>query len=142
MAEAGAPPAAVPMIAYENGPAAMDWLATAFGFVERERMVNDDGVLDHGEMALDDAVIMMATPSPDYQGPRRHREHCEAAAAWSTVPYVIDGVLVAVADLDAHYARAKAAGAMILSEPTDNPYGRSYRVEDIEGHRWMFLQRT
>jgi uncharacterized glyoxalase superfamily protein PhnB len=30
-------PAVVPMLAYENGPAAMDWLARAFGFRERMR---------------------------------------------------------------------------------------------------------
>ncbi|MCA5894626.1 hypothetical protein LEP48_14900 [Isoptericola sp. NEAU-Y5] len=36
--------------------------------------------------------------------------------------------------------RAAAAGATLLSEVETNPYGRSYRVEDLEGHRWMFMQ--
>ena len=31
----------VPMIAYENGPAAMDWLVKAFGFSELDRRVED-----------------------------------------------------------------------------------------------------
>ena len=55
-------------------------------------------------------------------------------------PWVVDGIQVEVEDVDAHFARAKAAGAVILSEPRDNPAGRLYRAEDPEGHRWMFIQ--
>jgi PhnB protein len=51
---------------------------------------------------------------------------------------VVDGVQVTVEDVDAHFARARAAGARLLSEPEDSPHGRLYRVEDVEGHRWMF----
>jgi uncharacterized glyoxalase superfamily protein PhnB len=54
---------------------------------------------------------------------------------------VIDGVLVFVDDLDAHYEQAKSAGATILTEPEDGPPSRRYRAEDLEGHRWMFMQR-
>jgi PhnB protein len=53
---------------------------------------------------------------------------------------VIDRVLVYIADADAHYARALAAGAIILTPPADEGIGRLYRAEDPEGHRWMFLQ--
>jgi uncharacterized glyoxalase superfamily protein PhnB len=134
-------PDVVPMLAYADGVAAMEWLAAAFGFTERTRMVEDDGTLSHGELEAGDAVIMLATPSPHYEGPRRHREHCEAARRWSEVPWVVDGVLVYVDDVDAHCARARAAGAVILTEPEDGFPGRRYRAEDLEGHRWMFLQR-
>ena len=53
---------------------------------------------------------------------------------------MVDGVFVAVDDIDAHYARARAGGATILSELEDNPGigQRQYRAEDVEGHRWMF----
>jgi uncharacterized glyoxalase superfamily protein PhnB len=129
----------VPMIAYEDGNAAMDWLIKAFGFVEADRRVSADGRLTHGELEVGDGIIMLATPTPDYQGPKHHRENCEAARKWSSVPYIIDGVLVQVDDLEAHCARARAAGAAILSEPQTSGDGRfSYRAEDIEGHRWMF----
>jgi uncharacterized glyoxalase superfamily protein PhnB len=131
----------VPMLDYADGPAAMDWLARAFGFVERTRMLDDDGRLSHGEMVAGDGVIMMGTATPAYEGPRAHREHCERARAWSEVPYVIDGVLVYIDDVDAHADRARAAGATILSQPEDGFPSRRYRVEDIEGHRWMFMQR-
>jgi uncharacterized glyoxalase superfamily protein PhnB len=129
----------VPMIAYEDGNAAMDWLIKAFGFVEADRRVSADGRLTHGELEVGDGMIMLATPTPDYQGPKHHRENCEAARKWSSVPYIIDGVLVQVDDLEVHCARARAAGAVILSEPQTSGDGRfSYRAEDIEGHRWMF----
>jgi PhnB protein len=129
------------MIAYEDGISALEWLERTFGFRERTRMVEPDGRLSHGEMEAGEGVIMVATPSPEYEGPRRHRERCEAARRWSTVPWVIDGVLVYVPDVDAHYERAKRAGAVILIEPEDGFPGRRYRAEDLEGHRWMFLQR-
>jgi len=129
----------IPMLAYEDGPAAMDWLAEAFGFREVERRV-EDGRLTHGEMDTGGGVVMMATPSLHYHGPKRHREECETAMAWHDVPYIIDGVLVSVDDVDAHFERAKAAGATILSEPGANPDGKRYRAEDLEGHRWMFMQ--
>jgi uncharacterized glyoxalase superfamily protein PhnB len=131
----------VPMLAYADGPAAMDWLAEAFGFQEVTRMLDPDGRLAHGEMTAGRGLIMLATPTPLYEGPRRHREQCERARAWSQVPWVIDGVLVYVDDVDAHYDRAMRAGATILSAPEDGFPGRRYRAEDLEGHRWMFLQR-
>jgi PhnB protein len=132
----------VPMIAYENGVAALDWLSRAFGFRERMRMLGKDGRLAHGEMEAGDGVIMLATPTPDYESPRRHRETCERARRWSTVPWVIDGVLVYVAVVDAHFERAKREGATILSELEDGFPGRRYRAEDLEGHRWMFIAAT
>ena len=104
-------------------------------------MLGNDGRLSHGEMQAGEGVIMLATPTPDYQGPRRHRAECEPAQKWSRVEYIVDGVLVYVDDVNAHYQRAKQRGATILSEPESDDYGRRYRAEDIEGHRWMFLQR-
>jgi uncharacterized glyoxalase superfamily protein PhnB len=131
----------IPMLDYENGPAAMDWLSEAFGFVEVGRIIGEDGLLAHGEMRVGSGHIFLATATPAYESPRHHREHCAHARAWSVVPWVIDGVLVYVDDVDAHYAQAVRAGAYILSEPENGPPGRRYRVEDLEGHRWMFMQR-
>lgn len=134
-------PGVIPMIAYEDGAAALDWLARAFGFRERTRMTGNDGRISHAEMETDEGLIMLATPTPDYESPRHHRERCDRARQWSAVPYVIDGVLVYVSDIGVHYERAKLAGARILSELETEDYGRRYRAEDLEGHRWMFLQR-
>ena len=137
-------PAIIPMIAYEDGIAAIDWLSKAFGFRERKeaRHLWPDGRLSHAEMEAGNGLIMLATPTPDYESPRHHRETCERARKWSVVPWIIDGVLVYVYDLDAHYERARAAGATILSAIEDGPPGRRYRAEDLEGHRWFFFERN
>jgi uncharacterized glyoxalase superfamily protein PhnB len=132
----------VPMIAYEDGNAAMDWLIEAFGFVEADRRISPKGDLTHGELQVGDGIIMLATPTPDYQGPKKHREHCEVARKWSSVPYIIDRVLVQVDDVEAHCARARSVGAVILSEPQTTEHGRFYRAEDVEGHRWMFEEKA
>jgi uncharacterized glyoxalase superfamily protein PhnB len=129
----------IPFIAYEDAATAMDWLVQAFGFTERDR-ITEDGVVGHGELELAGGTVFLAQPTPEYESPRRHAETCEAARRWQQVPWVIDGVYVGVDDVDAHYERSKAAGATILSEPEDTPHGRQYRVEDLEGHRWMFAQ--
>ena len=130
------------MLAYEDGASASDWLVEAFGFEERMRHTDDDGTVTHAELDTGSGTIMLSTPTPDYVSPRRLRELSEDARKMSEVEYVIDGVLVQVDDVDAHFAHAKEAGARILSEPEDVPsFGvRHYRVEDPEGHRWMFSQ--
>jgi uncharacterized glyoxalase superfamily protein PhnB len=132
-------PSVIPMISYENGIAALEWLSSAFGFRETARMTTADGRLSHGEMKAGNGLIMLASPTPDYQGPKRHRETCDQARKWSAVPWIIDGVLVYVDDLEAHFNRAKAAGATILSDIEEGPPGRRYRAEDLEGHRWFFF---
>ena len=109
--------AVIPMLAYENGR------------------------LTHGELDTGGGVVMLATPSLHYHGPKHHREECEVAKSWHDVPYIIDGVLVYVDDVDAHFEQAKAAGATMLSPVEGTGDGKRYRAEDLEGHRWMFMQR-
>ncbi len=135
-------PTIVPMVAYEDAATAIDWLVRAFGFRERkgERIKDRDGRITHAELRLGKGRVFLATPTPDYQGPKHHRDTCEAARRWSAVPWVIDGLLVHVDDVARHFARATSAGATLLSDLEDQPYGRLYRAEDVEGHRWMFLQ--
>jgi uncharacterized glyoxalase superfamily protein PhnB len=131
-----------PMISYEDPGAAADWLVRAFGFEERFRIAEPDGRVTHVDLALGDGAVMLGCPSPEYRSPRRHAEECDQAARWLASPYVVDGVHVYVDDVDAHYAEAVAAGANALSKPADAPQGdRLYRVEDLEGHRWMFATR-
>jgi PhnB protein len=134
--------AVVPMLTYEDARAALAWLADAFGFREQtdQRYENEDGSIGHAQLEAGGGLIMLASGSGGYESPRRHRETCESAARWSKVPWVIDGVLVEVDDVGSHFARARAAGARLLSELEEHPYGRLYRVEDLEGHRWMFIQ--
>jgi uncharacterized glyoxalase superfamily protein PhnB len=135
-------PSVVPMLAYEDAEAAIRWLERTFGFREQRRISGPEGRIEHAELGAGRGVIMLASAPPHYLSPRRLRDVFEPARTWSAVPWVINGVLVMVDDLDTHFRRAKEAGAVILSEPEDGPPARRYRAEDLEGHRWMFMQRT
>src|SRR2546428_1616884 len=84
-------PDVIPMIAYEDGLKAMDWLASAFGFKERARMLDDGGRLSHGEMQAGDGVVMLGTPTPGYQAPPHHPEACRPAPEWATRPHHLRG---------------------------------------------------
>jgi uncharacterized glyoxalase superfamily protein PhnB len=101
----------------------------------------EDGTIGHAEVEMGGEAIMLATPNREYQSPKTHRQSCDAAARWLDNPWVIDGVLVEVDDLDAHHAHAVEAGANVIRPPEDGPDGRLYTAEDPEGHRWMFQQR-
>ncbi len=130
----------VPMLSYEDGDAAMDWLIRAFGFVEKERWLDESGRLTHGELSIAGQVIMLAAPTPQYQSPKSVRANYPPAAEWSQVPYIFNGVLVYVEDVEEVFKMAVAAGATILSQLEDGFPGRRFRVEDLEGHRWFFMQ--
>lgn len=131
-------PAAVPMPTYEDVGAASAWLCQAFGFKEEQRFTDREGKVNTAVLTVPGGGVLLLGGMPGYQSPRRHRETCEAARRWHQVPYIVDGVLVTVDDVDRHCERARAAGAEVLTEPEDTPHGRNYRVEDLEGHRWMF----
>jgi uncharacterized glyoxalase superfamily protein PhnB len=122
---------------YDDAAKAIDWLGRAFGFETRLKVDGDDGGVVHSELVFGDGVVMVASVS---RGPRR------------ASPRSIDGantqsLFAYVDDVEAHCARARAAGAKILSEPKTTDYGaewwadRGYEAEDLEGHRWYFAQR-
>jgi uncharacterized glyoxalase superfamily protein PhnB len=134
-------PGVIPMLSYENCAAALEWLARAFGFRELARLPERNGKIGHAEMDTGHGVIMLASGPAGYQSPATRCREYEAIRNCLTVPWVVDGVLVYVDGVDAHHERAHNAGAKILSPPEDAPYGRLYRAEDVEGHRWMFMQR-
>jgi uncharacterized glyoxalase superfamily protein PhnB len=127
------------MLSYEDVAGAADWLVRAFGFEESDR-IEHEGEVVHVELRLGSGAVMLGRPGDSYVNPKRLREQSEAAAQMYAVPWVVDGVWAAVDDVDSHYERARAAGATLLSAIEDGPGGRLYRVEDHEGHRWMFAQ--
>jgi uncharacterized glyoxalase superfamily protein PhnB len=52
----------ITMISYEDGFAALEWLAKVFGFREHIRMVGTNGELTHREMEAGEGIITLATP--------------------------------------------------------------------------------
>lgn len=135
-------PDIIPMLSYEDGIVAMDWLCRVFGFTEQTRWVDHTGRLSHGELTMGEGVIMLASPTPLYESQRKHREYCKATDEWLQVPYVINGVLVYVDDVLSHFEKAKSLGARILSDIETGGPGTRYRAEDLEGQRWMFMERA
>jgi PhnB protein len=129
-----------PMLSYEDGNAAIEWLCKAFGFLKKEQLKDKEGNLSHGEVELSGQKIMLATPSSKYISPGRLRDMVREVADMYDTPYIIDGVLVYVDNIEKHFLTAKENGAIILSGiETDFP-GKRYRAEDPEGHRWMFME--
>ena len=123
-------PRITPYLLYEDVAASLAWLSDTFGFRERMRIPGPDGAITHAEMELADGVIMMGCPGPDYRGPRK-------------LGQVTQQLYVYVDDVDAHFERARKAGAVILAEPEDQFYGdRRYGAEDPEGHHWYFAEHV
>ncbi len=114
-----------PYIFYRDVPAALDWLARAFGFTEEMRHATPSGM--HAQMTLDGQRIMMGSGHQDSR--MRSARDTEAAT---------QGIFVYLADVDAHYERARAAGAEIVHPPRDESYGRTYTARDLDGHPWFF----
>jgi uncharacterized glyoxalase superfamily protein PhnB len=136
-------PRIVPMVSYEDIGAAAEWLCSAFGFRERLRYTADDGTLSHVQLELEDGLIMLGNPEGLYVSPKRLAETCEPVRRVLETPYVSDGLHVYVGDVSAHFERARRAGAQILSELEETPFGDvHYRAEDPEGHRWLFAEHV
>ena len=129
----------VPMLSYEDGAAAMDWLMRVFGFEERIRWIDEEGKLSHGELAMGGAVVMLASGPEGYECPRRLGENYAPAKLWQRSPYIINGVLVHVPEVDGLYERCQRLGARVLGGIEDGEPGRRFRVEDLEGQRWFFM---
>jgi PhnB protein len=113
---------------YQDVRSALKWLSKAFGFKRSGPSNTRDGKIVHAAMQFGDAMVMMGDPGPKYRTSKRtmHRTHC---------------LHVSVGDVDAHYARARRAGARIIAELEDTPFGaRRYGAEDLEGHHWYFSQ--
>jgi len=117
----------VPYLAYGDAPAAIEFLHRAFGFEERFRMPMPDGRVGHAEVAYNGHAVMLASACKElgFVSPR------DLAGVHSQTHIRVD-------EVDAHYERAKAAGATIATAPEDQYGARSYRAMDPEGHRWIF----
>jgi uncharacterized glyoxalase superfamily protein PhnB len=127
---------------YEHPRAAIDFLVQAFGF-EAQVVIEESGTVVHSQLVLPGGLVMVG----GLASPMRPGE------TWRRSPKQIGGgntqaLFIYVDDADAHCARARAAGAKIVSEPKTVDYGkewwsdRGYEAEDPEGHHWYFAHRV
>ena len=120
--------AVIPVLVYEDIEAAHDYLVGTFGFTSGGLHRLDDGTVVHAEVRNGDTAIWLH---------RVTAEHEMASPRHAATSH--GGLTVIVPDVDAHYARTKAAGARIDGAPTDQDYGlREYGARDPENHRWWF----
>lgn len=113
-----------PALRYQDAPAAIEWLVTAFGFEKQAVFANPDGGIAHAQLQIGPAVVGLSSA------------HRTPGNPWSQVK---QGIYVHVDDVDAHHARAAAAGAAIVSPLKDMDYGsREYGARDVDGHLWGF----
>ena len=128
-------PSISPALFYDDAAAAIEWLEKAFGFATRLKVEDGAGGIVHSELELGDGLVMVASAQEKSRSPR------------SQGGVNTQSLFVYVSDVDAHFARARANGATIVSEPTVRDYGddhwtdRGYEALDCEGHRWWFAQR-
>ena len=116
---------------YQDPKAALAWLEMAFGFELVLLLEDADGAVAHSQMEFGDSYVMIGQEwSTDHRSPKS-----VGGKNTQTVHIQLD------TDIDAHFERAKAAGAVIDAEPTTQFYGdRTYRCRDLEGHIWTVSQ--
>lgn len=118
-------PNVFPCMKYRDAPAAIEWLGRAFGFEPSLVVPGEGGSVAHAELRNGAGMVMCGSAqAPDSANP------------WTAAAF---GIYVRVDDVDAHHARAVAAGAEVVRPPADTDYGaREYSVRDLEGRLWSF----
>ena len=121
-------PRVLPRLRYEDVSSAITWLTEVFGVREHLRWADKTGLVQHAEIRMGDVFVELSAAHDEYETPKR-------LGKWS------QSLIVLVDDVDAHHAKARAAGADIITEPEDMPWGlRQYAADDLAGHRWEFAQ--
>src|SRR5579863_8266358 len=117
----------LPHIVYRDVVAAIGWLNQTFGFVEHYRYGNP---ANGAQMHLGDAWIMLRQSRPGSGSPAQ-------------LGCATQSLTVFVEDVEAHFERTKSAGAKIVEELHETPYGElQYGAEDLDGHHWLFSRHA
>ncbi len=131
-------------IYYDEPAQAIDWLCRVLGFEVRLKVVGESGRIEHSELLLGEAVVMVAQAGPNPKLPRMPRGASPASLGGA----ITQGVMLYVDDIEAHHARAVAAGAAVIDDLQLHDYGpdywadRSYGALDSEGHLWWISERV
>ena len=119
-----------PALRYRDAQGAIAWLCKALGFERRAVYEDGEGGIAHAQLTLGNGLIMVSSARDDAWGQRMAQ------------PDEIGGretqcCCLTVADVDAHYQRAIAAGAEIIEPLEAKDYGgKGYACLDPEGHLW------
>lgn len=115
-----------PYITVRGAAAALEFYKTALGATEVMRFDMPDGSVAHAEIQIGDSKVMLGDENPDFGNK-------SPQALGGTA----GGMCVYVADCDAVFNKAVAAGATVMKPLADQFYGdRSGTVIDPFGHAW------
>jgi uncharacterized glyoxalase superfamily protein PhnB len=122
----------IPCLRYRDAPSAIAWLCRAFGFERHLVVPGEGGTIAHAEISFGNGMIMLGSVK-ESEFDRLMKQPDQIGGGETQTPYVI------VADADALYARARAAGAEIVLDIKDEDYGgRGFSCRDLEGRLWNF----
>jgi uncharacterized glyoxalase superfamily protein PhnB len=122
----------IPSLRYRNALKAIDWLCDTFGF-QKHAVYADGDTVHHAQLTFGNGMIMIGSVAAGSAWSDRFVQPDEVGGRETQCPCVI------VTDADAHFARAKAAGAEIIDTLEEKEYGgKGYSCRDIEGHLWWF----
>ncbi len=119
-----------PSLTVRDAAAALDFYTLALGAEVLFSMPEPSGKVMHAEFTIGDSRMMISDEYPDYG---------------AYAPEVGKGGLfmIYVPDVDDAFAKAVAAGATPLQEPTDMFWGdRSGKISDPYGYRWTLASHV
>jgi uncharacterized glyoxalase superfamily protein PhnB len=117
----------LPHVVYQDLPAAIDWLARTFGFIEHYRYGNPPS---GAQVRLGKAYIILRQAGAGVSSPAQ-------------LGYGTQSLTIFVEDVESHFQRAKSAEARIVEDLHETEYGElQYGVEDLDGHHWLFSRHA
>ncbi|MGA2630135.1 MAG: VOC family protein [Terriglobia bacterium] len=115
-----------PHLIVNDGAAALEFYKKAFGAVELFRMTRPDGRIGHAEIKIGDSPVMLADEHPEM-----------GALSPQSVGGSPVSIYLYVADVDAMFNQAVAAGASVVRPLQNQFYGdRTGGVKDPFGYQW------
>ncbi len=124
--------AVVPILRYADAERAIEWLCAAFGFEVFLNVPGAGGRIEHARLILENGMIMLASLGREGSFDGRFRSPADVGGVTQSTSLV-------VSDPDRIFLSAKAAGARMVDEIHDFPFGgRTFICEDPEGHVWVF----
>lgn len=122
----------IPGLRYVDAPAAIKWLEKAFGFTASMVVEGPNNTIAHAQLQFGNGMIMLGTAG-------KHETYDELVKMPRDLGAQSQAAYIIVDDADAHYAKAKAAGAEIVMDIYSPDHGgRAYAAYDPEGHLWNF----
>jgi uncharacterized glyoxalase superfamily protein PhnB len=117
----------LPHVMYQDVDEAITWLSKTFGFSEHYRYGDPTS---GAQVHLGNAWIMLKQAEEGYASPAK-------------LGFGSQSLTVFVDDLEAHFRRAKEAGAKLLEDLHETVYGElQYAAEDLDGHHWLFSRHA